>query len=356
MNTGNMAHAPVRNWRSGWICLALGLAFICPYVRAADICVLAGDYLGLQAALDTAASNNEDNLIMLQSGQYDIPGNVEIHSTSAGPHDLIIAGGYTEFAGDACGGIISNDARTTVLNGGKRFNLWLPVGPGSMTLKTLTITGVFNASINEDAITVFGSANTMGSVRISNAIFAGNVSVGSSAISISSTNSVLIENSLFYQNDTLSGLPSIQTVVNRPDNGFCVAIVQSTFTKNTSASPNIYIASNTCQTLLANDIFWGNPGGDLQFAAPVHIENSDVTNLSDLNGTFASHVLSLDPLFNSDLSLSDFSPLRDFGVLGGFFFDNGDYDVGGSTRIYGSSPDVGAFEIEDVIFAHPFDW
>jgi hypothetical protein len=43
-------------------------------------------------------------------------------------------------------------------------------------------------------------------------------------------------------------------------------------------------------------------------------------------------------------------------VVGGFIFANGDYDAFGNPRIYGANPDIGAFEISDVIFAHAFDW
>ncbi len=67
--------------------------------------------------------------------------------------------------------------------------------------------------------------------------------------------------------------------------------------------------------------------------------------------------MSIDPLFNVDYSLSDFSPLRDKGSAGAPFFSPGDFDVEGQPRIYHSEHvDIGAFEVQDVIFAHDFDF
>jgi hypothetical protein len=340
--------------------LAFGFALVCMQVHAADICVLAGDYLGLQAALTTAAQNAEDDLVMLQSGHYYIPSTFGIAYSPTDQHNLTITGGYTEFNSDPCGWSTSADARQTILDGGKGIDLRLPVGSGSVTLSTLTVTGVFNPGTagSHAAISIWGFAGTTGSVQVSNAIFAGNGNLDGAAISISSTASVMIENSLFYQNYTYSGLQVMDVWVDRPDNGPCVLIVHSTFTQNTTDS-RLSLSSETCMNLLANDIFWGNTGRDLDIvytSTPALVTHVDVMNLSDLGNATTSQILSQDPLFNPDFSLSDFSPLRDAGVEGGFLFANGTYDVFGNSRIYGAKPDIGAFEISDVIFAHAFDW
>lgn len=345
--------------RSIWkVLLTLGFALFCSQIRAENFCVLAGDYLELQAALSYSAQNAEDDLVMLQSGDYDIPPTFEIayYPFPGEDNNLTIAGGYSEFLGDPCGGIISNDARQTILHGGKLIRLNLPDGTGSVALQTLMLSGVFNPEPYA-AIRIYSAPTATGTVRVSNAIFAGNVSVGSSAIVIFNRASVLIENSLFYENATLSGLPTIHIVVNRPDDAFCVGIVHSTFTQNTSASSNVYITSNTCRAILVNDILWGNAGRDLELnGAIASVANVDVGNLSDLGNATTSGVVSQNPLFNSDLSLSDFSPLRDAGLLGGFLFANGNFDAFGNPRIDGANPDIGAVEISDVIFAHAFDW
>jgi hypothetical protein len=45
---------------------------------------------------------------------------------------------------------------------------------------------------------------------------------------------------------------------------------------------------------------------------------------------------------------------REARVIGGLF-SNGNDDVTGAPRIHRAKPDAGAFELHDVIFAHPFD-
>lgn len=339
-----------------WILLLVSLVTsISTHLQAAEICVIAGDVAGLQAALDVAAHNNEDDVLMLQTGYFDVPSSVELTYYPTDQHDLTIAGGYREFQNDPCGGLISNDARLTTIHGGKTIHLYLPIGAGSISVRTLTIAGVFDPS-SATAVSIAGADNTSGSVRVSNAVFSGNVSVASVAIFLSSASSVLVENSLFYGNATLSGMPSITATVYRQDSAFCMGIIHATFVDNVSTSRNVRIENDSCRALLVNDIFWGNPGGDLDLASSADAANLDLAEISDLDGATISDVLTLNPLFNADYSLSDFSPLRDAGLTGGFVFENGNFDVFGNPRTQNDRPDIGAIEISDVIFAHPFDW
>ena len=76
-------------------------------------------------------------------------------------------------------------------------------------------------------------------------------------------------------------------------------------------------------------------------------------------GTLAANLLSVDPLFksaNESYALGDLSPLRDAGDLGGLFFVLDPYDLVGNVRTYGAKPDIGASEIQDVIFANGADF
>ena len=341
---------------ANWILLLVALVTsISIHSHAAEICVVAGDVTGLQAALDVAAHNNEDDVLMLQTGYFDVPSSAQLTYYPTDQHDLTIAGGYSEFQNDPCGGLISNDARLTTIHGGKTIHLYLPTGTGSISVRTLTIAGVFDPT-SFTAVSIAGTANTSGTVRVSNAVFSGNVSVASVAIFLASASSILIENSLFDNNATLSGQPSIEATVYRQDNALCMGIVHTTFVGNISTSRNVQVENDSCMALLVNDIFWGNPGGDLDLASSANVANVDLTDISDLDGATISNVLTLNPLFNADYSLRDFSPLRDAGLTAGFIFENGNFDVFGNPRIQNDRPDIGATEISDVIFAHPFDW
>jgi hypothetical protein len=329
--------------------------------RAADFCVLSGDASGFQAALATAASNGEDDLVMLQAGAYSLPSNFVLAYYPGGEqHDLTISGGYHENPdnADPCGGIQSFDALDTTIDGG-RLSLSMPDAAGSITLSSFTITGMFGSG---KTVLVGGPINSTGNLTIDRMIFKGNVSAGDNAIWLGAANGGLtISNSVFDQNASLAGYNAVRIYSPRPDDSLCIEIVHSTFARNVASVPAIGLGGSgllePCTPLVVNSIFWGNSTGQLELNWPAvgYFFNDDVADLDELADMAVTNSMSLDPLFGDDLSLSDMSPLREAGVTGALF-SNGVRDVVGSMRIYGPKPDIGAFEIQDVIFAHPFDW
>jgi hypothetical protein len=342
--------------------IAFALASLASEAKAAKICVLAGDSLGLQAALATAASNNEDDLIMLQAGAYDLPLNfgLSYYPSIAEQGNLTIAGGYHENADntDPCGGIQSLDARDTAINGGQLF-LGMPDGASSLALVGFTISGMVGAG---KRVLVGGSGNWMGSLTIDRMIFKGNGSTDDDAVWLSTSGGALvISNSVFDQNASFAGYNAVRIYNPRPDDSFCTEIIHSTFARNAASVPAIGIGGSgilePCTPLVANSVFWGNDTGQIEinFPAVGYFLDVDVTDLGELSGMAVTNAFSIDPMFNADLSIGDMSPLREAGTVGGLF-SNGAYDVIGSPRIYGQRPDIGAFELQDVIFAHPFDW
>ena len=114
--------------------------------------------------------------------------------------------------------------------------------------------------------------------------------------------------------------------------------------------------------ILANDILFNNSSGDIYFFFPAmtYLVNDDLGNLNEADNTTASDLISLNPLFNADFSLEDYSLLRDRGSDGDIVFTPGPFDVVGNPRTYyaghpGAHTDIGAYEIQDVIFVHAFD-
>lgn len=349
-------------WRFAPLPLALLLVDCCFNVHAATICVQAGDNVGLQNALDTAATNGEDDLIELQAGLFPMSGNFLLHYNPANVStDLTIEGGYGADAGGPCALHPSSpNASATVLDGGL---LYLHMGQfgstGSLTLRGLTITNTFSSSLTIPPVLIGGGAGPTDSVTIENVWFSGNVSTGNTAIELTTGLGPLsIHDSLFTSNGSFARDP-IEVIGTQQTSQRCVEVINSTFTDN-AGDPMVISAD--CPTIIANDIFWGNGGtSDIAFAYPQDavIGNSDFGHLSDTTGTSASNLLSVDPMFrNGELyyTLSDFSPLREAGDPGGFLFALGDYDVIGNPRINGARPDIGAYETWDVIFAHNFDF
>lgn len=88
-----------------------------PWAEAADFCV--GDSAELQAALDTAPSNNESDTLRIRAGACPVPfGGFEYSPTSTAnlDDDLALSGGWLPFF-FLCG-FSTGDASQTVLDGG----------------------------------------------------------------------------------------------------------------------------------------------------------------------------------------------------------------------------------------------
>ena len=104
--------------------------------------------------------------------------------------------------------------------------------------------------------------------------------------------------------------------------------------------PAVNIRSQDCLSVMANDIFWSSVGSDLDIWWPsmALLTNDDVEHIADTANTQASNILSVDPLFNPDLSLQDLSPMRQLGNSGGFLFSPGEFDLIGNPRIYQNAP------------------
>jgi hypothetical protein len=328
--------------------------------HAATICVQANDGLGLQSALAVAATNGEDDLIQLQGGQYDMPSNFPLeYYPNLQQNDLTIEGGYADFFGNPCGLAPSTpDARQTVLNGGQ-LKLTMPGGAGSITLKAITISNMVNSNQQSIPVSIGGLAGSTGNVSIYNVIFEGNGSSTNEAIFLSAIGGFIrVQNSIFLENYSFAGVNPIDIVNFSTSGNLCLEVINSTFTSNAASRSAVKLRAPMCQSLLANDILWGNSGGDIDISYPATtiLVNDDLGDLAEAAGTQSSALLSIDPMFYPDASLKDLSPLRDAGNDGGFVFSPGPYDVVGNQRVYGSHPDIGAFEIQDVIFAHGFDF
>jgi hypothetical protein len=338
--------------------LTLTLALACTQIRAATMCVVAGDSLGLQAALASAASNDEDDVIGLQSGQYFMGQNFVLdYNPNTKQHDLTIEGGYEDFFGNPCGIVpTSPDARRTIIDGGE-LRFVLPNGIGSIALSAITIRNMISNNQHPSAVSITSLAGSSGGVFIRNSMFIGNVSLVSNAINFRVTDGMLvIQNSLFALNASLSGDYPISLNAFAQNGQLCLGAINSSFTRNTSSSAAVGLQAPSCLTLLGNDILWGNNSPtDIEIFYPdnAFLVNDDFGDVSEATGAQVGHLVSVDPLFNSDFSLRDFSPLRD-ACGASFFFSPGEFDVIGNLRAYGI-PDIGAYEIQDVVFASDFD-
>jgi hypothetical protein len=336
-------------------------------LHAATMCIQAGDVVGLQSALATAAADGDDDIIKLQAGQYSMGlGFLLDYEAYTEHHDLTIEGGYGPNFGDPCGLPPSSpDPRSTVLDGGSvggMFRLKMNGGAtGTFALKALTIANANSVSDTEPPVEIFGGADANSSVTIDNVVFANNFSGNNTAVYVfANQGALLAHNVLFVSNKTWASVSPIRLGSLQVSGSFCGEVINSTFTDNVAilaSLPAVNIDAQ-CSTIVANDIFWGNPNGDVSFSNPQSsfLISDDFGDLSGTANTQATNILSVDPFFVAGYAIHDLSPLRNLGAPGGFVFTPGQYDVIGNPRVYGAYPDIGAYEIQDVIFAHGFDF
>ncbi len=342
--------------------LAMVLSLIGVHASAATVaCITAGDTAGLQAALAAAESNNDDDVIELQAGEYSMPINLPLsYSATNETHNLTIEGGYGDSMGNPCGASPATpDARQTVLNGGTLYVHM--AGAGSFAMRSVTVQNTFSTDPTFPPVYIGGYIDFTGTVTIQHAMFLGNASTAKSAVYIfAAMGSLTVQDSLFATNETASAtespvhLGSLSTA-----GGVCAVITSSTFAGNSSGvAAGLDVYASMCIAVAANDIFWGSPLDAVRFEYPAwtYLANDDLDDLAEAaNAAQATGVVSLDPMFYPDFSLHDLSPLRDMGTPGGFIFNLEPYDVAGNPRVYGDNPDIGAFETHDIIFADGFE-
>jgi hypothetical protein len=323
-------------------------------------CISEGDIVGLQSALSAAASNGDDDLIQLQAGHYSMPSGFVLDFPSAEPYSVTIEGGYSPFFGNDCGlAPVSPDARDTVLDRGL-WSLHLATGAPSITLRGVTLQNTSSADATHAPIEISADATANGLIALENSMLIGNSSVGTSAIYLSAgQGAISVQNSLLARNVSLAAINPIRFRTVR-NGSLCVSIVNSTFAGNVSAQPSVYVMNPNCLALAANDIFWGSATSDVVFVNPAstYLLSDDLSSIDDATGTQAFDVVSVDPMFNADFSIEGASPLRDKGNPGGgmALFSPGPFDVTGEARAYPAGfPDIGAFEVGDLIFFNDFE-
>jgi hypothetical protein len=329
---------------------------------ATTYCITSGDVAGLSTAMLQASSNGGSDTIKLQAGYYSVPMNFLLtYSPTAADQggNLSIAGGYGPTVGDDCGLAPQvPDASVTILEGG-RWRTLLSSAGGSIAMSALTIQSTYGTDPAHASIELGAESGASGDITVENVMFIDNGSLTAEAISLmTDSGAVLVRNSLFASTVTLGSSHAIQ-IGSLRNGSFCALVVNSTFAATAAAVPALRLSTPNCPAIVANDIFWNNvPAGDIVFDVPgnAYLFSNDMQNTLEAGGTHVTDLYSVDPQFKPDFSLGSLSALRDKGSPGTGVFSPGDFDVLGNARIYhGVAPDIGAFEIQDVILAFDFD-
>lgn len=318
-----------------------------------------------QTALTNAASSAGDTTIEVAAGTYPIDS--VLSYATFDDKTLTIEGGFKPLGGQPCGDHVA-DASLSILDGGGTspiLQLSDFHGVGAITVRHLTFQHSLGSALNVGS----GPAH----VDIDGNVFVDNSSPaeGGGILAAVATGEVRVANNLVAGNTSGGFTLAVGASVAYGAPPHSGIFTNNTVTFNTSGATyaTVFINPPTGATFsVANNIVWGNFGGDDvrvtipgSFASgPSTLANNDIGTLSGINITETDDV-NVDPRFigTGSYALASDSPLIDAGMNaapGG----TGTYDLMGLARIVAirsDTPvvDVGAYELQDVIFKDGYD-
>jgi hypothetical protein len=320
---------------------------------AATFCAsTAGEFA---SAFATAAGNGEDDLIQLSTGIF-VPTSAEFFLSNTEAHSIVVEGGYDI----GCTTIIGTPASTVLSGTGGKIPLDMSAAPpgGDMTVRNLSVRGGLGVG-SFAPFHVGGGANYAGNITLENLLVIGNTST-QTVIDISSDLGQIIVRNVVLSGNTASGpFPLISIVNNFAGSGTGVVFNNNTITANhigNAAYTGGVLVSGSGSATLGNNVLWGNDGVDLRLMGTAN-KALDHNDIQDLSGSPASNIAAVNvnpqAVAASDYRLIANSPLVNGGsaaVPGGI----GTLDAASLPRVV-SSVDIGAFEVQEEIFAGDFE-
>ncbi|MEN1729513.1 MAG: choice-of-anchor Q domain-containing protein [Pseudomonadota bacterium] len=347
--------------------------------------------LGLQIALGTAASNFEDDEIRIEQGTYAIqqfpfvqPFTFNGGSTHGGDSDdLTISGGWITFSGNPCGRQRSNASALDTILDGQGLDRVMHIDVGEQA--DVTITGLtFLAGSPPGLDTTRGGGLDLGSVseiggtfKVERCAFVSNTAATASAVVISRSRTIHFNSNLVVGNTSRDPAAAVELLqINQNgiyaiNNTIINNVTESNATVNVVTGLRVRV-EGTSQSLIANNILWGNERNDIIYGGPgLHTsQNNTIESAANLPDSEQNNV-SIAPLFESggflNFNLDPQSPLANSGLSPppdtvpfptpfNLAWSLPDTDAGGRPRITNGRVDIGAFEtLQDFLFSDRFD-
>ncbi|MGB8634686.1 MAG: choice-of-anchor Q domain-containing protein [Rhodanobacteraceae bacterium] len=354
------------------LCLPLLLLAALPSARAATYCATTS--AELQAALNSADSNQQDDVILIQTGTYNAPTGGFVFDSVAGSDDfdISLSGGWTPFFGNPCGQQVSPDAIATKLNGNgtsRVMNIYPNVHSG-VHIELITFLGGNTVSAPPPqagaGLHINSYTGYLGEITIERNIFmsntAGNFGGG---LAGADGSAVTIRNNLFLANQAMCRNGAASLTYNGSGTAYFVnnTVAFNSVGDNcngTTAAGGLRVGGLS-PAFMVNNIFWGNENIDLVLDTDVRLVGNDFQFLDGTPAAGSGVNYSLDPKFRfstlTDMHLGNDSPLIDLGVvpLPTTGWQLSPLDLEGMTRVVGSSVDLGAYENADAIFIDGFE-
>lgn len=320
---------------------------------AADFCVATSTEL--QAALDSAGDNGEDDTIRLITGTYVVPpGGFYYYSSE--PYGLNIEGDYEEFMSD-CARFTPPTPWDTILTGEDLYPVmylytlsttWHTVRVESLTFQNGLYTG---SGVQAGGLSIQGTNGTKSNIKVENNLFIANESQSvAGALSTGADGTLKVINNFFIGNQ--GGAYATASLINNGDGSLfsCIDIVNNTVAGNISATGHggIRVGGNCSLCNIDNNILYGNENDDLILQTSLGLACRLYHNdLQDYSGTplSMSGNMNVDPGYIGFLNyrLAPGSPLVDAGIER-YMVTIPVTDMDALPRVVGPAIDIGAFE------------
>jgi hypothetical protein len=359
-------------------------------LQAAVFCVTSS--AELQAALDQADSNSQDDEIRVTQGTYPVPSDSPFRyfggsSPVGDDSDLTITGGWVAFGGNPCGRRVSNaTAFDTILDGENRERV-MDISAGNQS--DITISGLSFIAGNPSPASLGGGLylrtnnnDIAGTFRVERSAFFSNTAGIAAAARISDSIATYFVNNLVVGNTALATASPIAdpvVIIGQEFDGRAY-VINNTIINNSADTPvgpgstlgiRIFVRSGS-QALVANNILWGNDFHDIHFNGDgLHVSRNNTIQAALNPPSDSENNVSIAPVFESggflNFNLVPGSPLANIGLnppTGSvpfpppFLLDWSlpSRDLEGNPRITDGTVDIGALETAaDFIFSDRFE-
>lgn len=326
----------------------------------------------LQADLATAAGNNQDNTIDVLESTYDVPAGGFVYDSNSN-HSLDLEGGWYGSSPGHClfQEFTGND---TVLDG-QNTDPVMSIQTSTNTTGNITVRYfTFQKGLGNPPALAVGAVDSTGAIRVENSLFRGNrvktdnhedtiVQAASNVGVVYFLDNAVVDNVGFPSNGGF--LADIALVLYSGDitDTYAVYANNNTIAGNTAtdATPLIGFRPLGQGTFtVSNNVVWD--GGPYDIYDDIDSAPNMVFANNDVDSFFATPATSIDDI-NKDPKFIDAahgnyrlmgnSPARDAG-------ENSppgttrNYDIDGNPRVVFSTVDMGAYEIQQEIFADGF--
>ncbi|MCB1569925.1 MAG: hypothetical protein KDI72_02410 [Xanthomonadales bacterium] len=349
--------------------LFLFWSVLVPSAHAALFCVSNSTELA-QALLSASVTDASDE-IRLRTGNYPAPPGGFVYQNFDHPEALVtISGGWSFFFGNPCGVRSDLSAFSTKLSGNNQDRVMRirPFSSTNVIVEGLTFQQGNTLGLGLDqgqgaGLRVETFVGWTGDVQIRGNAFLNNTAFDyGGGLAASAGGRLVVNNNLFLTNSACRhGAASLTYSGN--DTGYLINntvaynFIRSGCQIGTSAG-GLRIGGIS-PVLIVNNVLWGNEEFDLVNDSGGLMIRNDFQHL--LGPATGGPNYNLSPQFTGNgffpFRLSADSPLIDLGLVpsSGLPWQLLSYDLDGDPRVIGSSVDLGAFELSDLIFEDGFD-